>query len=103
MLKKSKKSIDEIIPKSDTNNTFESADKKEQEHKELKKVVETIAQGKKAGRPMIGKSLTKHKIAFYVNSEQLEYLESLTNRKERTPNAVAKKIVLNAFELHNKS
>ena len=103
MLKKSKKSIDEIIPKSDTNNTFESADKKEQEHKELKKVVETITQAKKAGRPMIGKSLTKHKIAFYVNSEQLEYLESLTNRKERTPNAVAKRIVLNAFELHNKS
>ena len=103
MLKKPKKSIDEIIPKSDTNNTFESADKKEQEHKELKEVVETIVQStKKAGRPMIGKSPTRHKIAFYVNDEQLEYLESLTNRKERTPNAVAKRIVLNAFELHNK-
>jgi hypothetical protein len=31
-----------------------------------------------------------------------KYLESLTNRKERTPNAVAKKLFLAHFELHSK-
>jgi len=100
MLKKPKKTIDEIVPKVEVEHSFEKADQEAKEHEELKEVAKTIT--KKAGRPLAGKTPTRHKIAFYVNDEQLEYLESLTNRKERTPNAVAKKIVINAYELHNK-
>jgi phosphopantothenoylcysteine synthetase/decarboxylase len=99
---KPKPTLDELIPKEDVKQSFEDADKKEAEYKELKEIVATAANGKKAGRPLQGKSKTRHKITFYINDEQLDYLESLTNRKERTPHAVAKKLFLAHYELHSK-
>jgi hypothetical protein len=102
MLKKQKPKIGDLVPKVEVSQTFEGADAKEAEHKELKEIIASKNGEKKAGRPMEGKSKTKHKVAFYVNDEQLEYLESLTNRKERTPNAVAKKMIVSHIELHIK-
>jgi hypothetical protein len=99
MLKKTKPKIGDLVPKVEVANSFEAADKKEAEHKELKA---SKSEEKKAGRPLQGKSKSTHKIAFYVNDETLDYLESLTNRKERTPNAVAKKLLLAHYELHSK-
>lgn len=64
--------------------------------KEVKKEEPTA---KVAGRPTVGKSKATNKIAFVVDDEQLEFLESLTDRKDRTPNAVAKKIFLAHYEL----
>ena len=98
MLKKDKPKITDLVQKVEVAHSFESADKKEAEHKELKEIATSVA--KKAGRPLKGKSKAKNKIAFVVDDEQLEYLESLTNRKERTPNAVAKKLFLANYELH---
>jgi len=61
----------------------------------------------KAGRKMQGKSLTKHKIAFYVDDEQLNYLNSLIvngrGSKLKTENAVAKEIFLKDYEIHKES
>ena len=102
MLKKNKPKIGDLVPKVEVSHSFEGADKKEAEHKELKEIVASKTEEKKSGRPLQGKSKATHKIAFYVNDEQLEYLESLTNRKERTPNAVAKKLFLANYELHSK-
>ena len=103
MFNKPKVGLGAVLPKTEkVEHSFEKEDQKQKEHKELKEIVSTIAQEKKAGRPIQGKSKTKHKIAFYVNDEQLDYLESLTNRKERTPNAVAKKLFLAHYELHSK-
>jgi len=78
--------------------TFEDADKQAQEYQELK----STTRQKQTGRPLQGKSKATHKIYFVVNDEQYEYLESLTNRKERTPSAVAKKLFLVDYELHSK-
>ena len=103
MLKKQKPKIGDLVPKVKVENSFEGADAKEAEHKELKEIVASKNGEKKAGRPLQGKSKTTHKIAFYVNDEILDYLESLTNRKERTPNAVAKKLLLAHYELHSKN
>jgi hypothetical protein len=95
-------SFDEALKKEDVH-TYEEAQAIADEHKQLKASKKEDSTGaKKAGRKMDGKSLTKHKIAFYVNDEQLEYLEILTNRKERTPNAVAKKLFVRDYELHSK-
>ncbi len=79
--------------------TFEDADKQEQEYQELKSIT---TEQKQAGRPIQGKSKATHKIYFVVNDEQLEYLENLTNRKERTPSAIAKKLFISNFELYSK-
>jgi hypothetical protein len=81
-------------------NTFEGADAKAQEHKELKSGV--TEQLKKAGRPAIGKSKATNKICFVIDDEQLEYLESLTSKEARTPNAIAKKLFVSNYELHKK-
>ena len=102
MIKKTKPKIGDLVPKIEVENSFEGADAKEAEHKELKEIVASKSEEKKAGRPIQGKSKATNKIAFYINDEQLEYLESLTNRKERTPNAVAKKLLLAHYELHSK-
>lgn len=102
MLKKQKPKIGDLVPKVEVSNSFEGADKKESEYKELKEIAASKTEKKKAGRRIQGKSKATHKIAFYVNDEQLEYLENLTNRKERTPNAVAKKLFLAHYELHSK-
>jgi predicted nucleotidyltransferase len=103
MFNKPKVGLEAILPKTEkVEHSFEKEDQKQKEHQELKEIVSTMAQEKKAGRPIQGKSKAKHKIAFYINDEQLDYLESLTNRKERTPNAVAKKLLLAHYELHSK-
>jgi len=81
-------------------NTFENAEAKEQYHKQLKQEVQSKTETKKSGRPTAGKSKATNKIAFVVDDEQLEYLESLTDRKDRTPNAVAKKLFLANYEIH---
>jgi hypothetical protein len=57
---------------------------------------------KKAGRPVTGKSKATNKIAFMVDDEVLEYFESLTDKKDRTPNAVAKKLLMSNYEIHKK-
>lgn len=61
---------------------------------------------KTAGRKMDGKSLTKHKIAFYVDDEELAYLSSMIvlgrSSKLKTENAVAKNIFVKDYQLHGK-
>jgi len=89
--------IDDVLDQ-DHINTFEKADKEAQEIKELKS--NNTDDKKSAGRKKMGKSLSKNKITFYVDDEQLEYMESLTNKKERTPNAIAKKLFVRDYELH---
>jgi len=101
MLKKNKPKIGDIVKKVEVPNSFESVDKKEAEHKELKEIIASTTE-KKAGRPIQGKSKATNKIAFMVNDEVLEYLESLTDKKDRTPNAVAKKLLMANYEIHGK-
>jgi hypothetical protein len=59
---------------------------------------------KTAGRKMDGKTPVKHKIAFYVDDEQLAYLASMVvqgrGSKLKTENAVAKEIFLRDYQLH---
>jgi len=81
-------------------NTFDEADRKEKMFKELQNIVGK--KEKKAGRPTIGKSKATNKIAFMVDDETLSYLESLTDKKDRTPNAVAKKLLMANYEVHKK-
>ena len=94
--------IDDVLEQ-DHINTFEGADKEAQEIKELKSNVNISDTRKSAGRKKIGKTLSKNKITFYVDDEQLEYMENLTNKKERTPNAIAKKLFIADFELHKEN
>ena len=75
--------------------SFKKVEDKKVEVDNLKKQVEE----KKAGRPKNGKSKARNKIAFYVDDEQLEFLENLTTREDRTPNAVVKKIFLSHYNL----
>jgi|AMQJ01.1.fsa_nt_gi hypothetical protein len=96
---KQKLSLDEALSQQQIN-TFEGADAKAKEHQELKAGV--TQQDKKAGRPTAGQSKATNKIAFVVDDEQLAYLESLTSKEFRTPNAVAKKLFLSNYELHKK-
>lgn len=97
--KKKKIDIDEALEQ-ETIHTFEGADQKEKEHQELKS--SNGKEEKKAGRNVMGKSKATNKIAFVIDDEQLEYLESLTDRKDRTPNAIAKKIFIANYELNKK-
>jgi len=101
MIKKDKPKIGNLIPKVEVNHSFESADKKEAEHKELKEIVSSNNDKRVAGRPTIGKSKATNKIAFVVDDEMLEYLESLTTKPDRTPNAVAKKLFIRDLEMHH--
>ncbi len=64
------------------------------------KVTEKIDTKKAAGRPTVGKSKATNKIAFVVDDEMLEYLENLTTKQNRTPNAVAKKLFIKDYEMH---
>jgi len=98
---KKKLSLDEALEQ-DHINTFEGADAKAQEHKDLKSGV--TDQLKKAGRPTVGKSKATNKIAFMVDDEQLEYLKSLMNYEQKlsSPNAVAKKLFLSNYEINGK-
>jgi hypothetical protein len=96
---KKKLSLDEALNQEHIN-TFEGADAKAKEHQELKAGV--TQQDKKAGRPTAGQSKATNKIAFVVDDEQLAYLESLTSREFRTPNAVAKKLFLANYEINGK-
>ncbi len=98
---KEKLNLDEVLSATTDAGAFADADAKELEHKALKNIVVNGSE-KKAGRPLQGKSKATNKIAFVVDDEVLEYLESLTNRKDRTPNAVAKKLLLANFEIHKK-
>jgi hypothetical protein len=91
---KERLSLADALKKEDAH-TYEEAQKKADELKTLK---EETPLEKKAGRPMEGKTKAKNKIAFYVNDETLEWLESKTDRKKRTPNAVSKKLIMNIFE-----
>lgn len=99
--KKKKLNIDEVL-EHDHINTFEDAEQKAQEHKKLKEEAKKEPIAKAAGRPTAGKSKATNKIAFVVDDEQLEYLESLINVKDKvyTANAVAKKLFLSHYELH---
>ena len=69
--------------------SFEEADKKE-------------TRKNKGGRPMIAKTPSNRPIRFVVDQELEDWLESMTGRKEKTPSAVAKKILLNYYEMHKK-
>jgi len=66
--------------------------------KEKTPIISTIE--KKAGRPITGKSKATNKIAFMVDDEVNDYLETLTDKKDRTPNAVAKKLLMAHYEIH---
>jgi len=59
---------------------------------------------KTAGRKMDGKSLTKHKIAFYIDDDQLAYLTSMVVKgrgsKLKTENAVCKMLFLRDYNHH---
>jgi hypothetical protein len=96
---KKKLSLNEALEQKHIN-TFEGAEAKAQEHEDLKNGV--TVQVKKAGRPTVGKSKATNKIAFMVDDEVLSYLESLTDKKDRTPNAVAKKLLMANYEIHKK-
>jgi len=98
-MKKKKLGINDAIEHTPIH-SFEGADKKAQEYEELKNGV--TQQVKKAGRPTVGKSKATNKIAFMVDDEVHEYLESLTDKKDRTPNAVAKKLLMANYEIHGK-
>jgi hypothetical protein len=67
-----------------------------------KKETTVTQQVKEAGRPMVGKTKATNKIAFMVDDETLAYLETLTDKKNRTPNAVAKKLLMSNYEIHGK-
>lgn len=95
-----KLSLKELVEKKkESVKTFEDVQK---ESDKLKALSEDTK--KKAGRKMLGKSYTRHKIAFYVNDEQLDYLYSLVNPREKlnTPSAVAKMLFIRDYELHGK-
>lgn len=95
-----KLSLKELVKKKkESVKTFEDVQK---ESDKLKALSEDTK--KKAGRKMLGKSYTRHKIAFYVNDEQLDYLYSLVNPREKlnTPSAVAKMLFIRDYELHGK-
>jgi hypothetical protein len=96
---KKKLNINEVCDQEHIN-TFENADQKVKEHLALKEIVEKTTD-KKAGRPTVGKSKATNKIAFVVDDEMLEYLESLTDKKDRTPNAIAKKLFIRDYEMHH--
>jgi len=94
-----KMSLKELIEKKKEGvKTFEDVQKESEKLKEL------TNNPKKVGRKMLGKSYTRHKIAFYVNDEQLDYLYSLVNPREKlnTPSAVAKMLFVRDYELHGK-
>jgi len=101
--KKPKISLDDALEQ-DSIHTFEGADRKAEALKTLEEISKKVAENKevKAGRKRLGKSVAKHRVYFYVDDEQLEYLESLTSRESRTPSAVAKKMFLRDYEMHKK-
>lgn len=76
--------------------SFEEADRRES----VDKTVEGVNKG---GRPIKGRSKATNKVAFHIDDETLAWLEGMTNTKERTPNAVIKKILTNQYELMNKN
>lgn len=96
---KEKLKIDEVLGHEQIN-TFEEAEKSAQEIKQLKAQANT--QIKKAGRPVAGKTKATNKIAFVVDDDVLDYLWSLADRTLRTPNAVAKKLLMANYEIHKK-
>jgi hypothetical protein len=73
--------------------SFEEADKKESGEQQKKN---------KGGRPMIAKTPSNIPIRFVIDQELEDWLESMTGRKEKTPSAVVKKILLNYYEMHKK-
>jgi len=81
--------------------SFSKAEKAKNMIDELQKKVNENEEIKKVGRPKNGKSKAKNKIAFYVDDEQLEFLENLTTREDRTPNAVVKKIFLANYKINS--
>jgi len=74
--------------------SFEEADKKE--------VKEQQSNKNKGGRPMIAKTPSNRPIRFVIDQELEDWLENMTGRKEKTPSAVVKKILLNYYEMHKK-
>jgi len=99
MQKKKKIGIDDAIGHTPIH-SFEEADAKAQEHKHLKDSV--AQQVNKGGRPLAGESKATEKVAFHITKEVKAWLETLTNTKERTPNAVIKKMLMQQYELNKK-
>lgn len=99
MFKKKKIAIGDAIEHTPIH-SFEGADKKAQEHKDLK--ASMTQQVNKGGRPLAGESKATEKVAFHIPKEVKAWLETLTNTKERTANAVIKKIIMQQYEVYKK-
>lgn len=98
-MKKKKLNINDAVEHTPIH-SFEGADAKEQEHKDLKNGV--THQVNKGGRPLAGESKATEKVAFHIPKEVKDWLETLTGVGKRTPNAVIKEIVMNEYNLHGK-
>lgn len=92
-----KLSLKEVMANKSKTKTYEEA---QEESNKLKKMDE-VTEPKKGGRPVAGRGKVTHKIAFHIDQETKDWLESKTNTKERTPNAVVKKILMAQFDLEN--
>ena len=99
MLQKKKLGINDAIEHTPIH-SFEGADKKAQEHKDLKAGV--TQQVNKGGRPLAGESKATEKVAFHIPKEVKDWLETLTGVGKRTPNAVIKEILMREYEIHGK-
>lgn len=99
MLKKKKLAIGDAIEHTPIH-SFEGADKKAQEHKDLKAGV--TQQVNKGGRPLASESKATEKVAFHITKEVKAWLETLTGVGKRTPNAVIKSMLMKEYEIHGK-
>jgi len=81
--------------------SFTGAVKKAEEIEELKEKAEPPIN--RGGRPMQGKTKANIPVRFVISEEVDKWLESMTDRKHKTPSAVAKKILMAQYELQNNS
>lgn len=79
--------------------SFTGAVKKAEEIQELKEKAEPAVN--KGGRPMQGKTKANIPVRYVISEEVDKWLESMTDRKHKTPSAVAKKILMAQYQLHN--
>jgi len=84
-----------------TLHTFGGADKKADELETLQEFAKQSLNNKKnkGGRPLAGESKATEKVAFHLPIEVKNWLETLTDTKSRTPNAVIKKMVMEKYAL----
>ena len=101
MLKKKKVNINEAIGQEQIH-SFEGADRKEKVFNQLDNLAKLVEGKNKGGRPIAGESKATEKVAFHIPKQVKDWLETLTNTKERTPNAVIKKILMQQYELNKK-